>query len=107
MTSSPEAPGSPPADARPADEPEEKKPKRRPFYERALRLQHLRLRPWQRVAAADGSVVLAIVLVLADLVSLWAVLVLPLAVAGFVKLHDLIAGLYAPASAHPEEEDSG
>ena len=68
---------------------------RRPFYERALRLRHLRLRPWQRIALADGSVVLALVLVLADLVSLWALLLLPLAVAGFVKAHDLVAGLYA------------
>ena len=68
---------------------------RRPVYARALRLRHVRLRTWQRVLLGDGSLLLAVLLVLADLVSAWALVVLPLAVAAVVKAHDLTAAVLA------------
>jgi hypothetical protein len=40
----------------------------------------------------EGSIALAVLMALTELVSWWVVLVLPLAVAGMVKLNDLIAG---------------
>jgi hypothetical protein len=40
----------------------------------------------------EGSIALAMLMALTELVSWWVVLVLPLAVAGMVKLNDLIAG---------------
>ncbi len=69
-----------------------------PLHARLLRLRHLRLRAWQRAGLLDGSVVLAVLLVLADLVSAWALLVLPLTVAVLVKVHDVAAGLSGPGT---------
>jgi hypothetical protein len=76
---------------------------RRPLYHRLLRLRHISPSGWQRAAFADGPLVVAIVLVLADLASAWTLLVLPLAVAVVVKAHDVLAGLLArpPASRDP------
>ena len=65
---------------------------RQPFYPRLLRLRWLRLRAWQRAVLGEGSLVLAVLLVLADLASAWALLVLPVLVAGLVKAHDAVAG---------------
>ena len=70
---------------------------RRPFYVRLLRLRHLRLRAWQRAVLGEGALVLAVLLVLADLASAWALLVLPVVVAAVVKAHDVVAGLLRPA----------
>ncbi len=67
----------------------------RPFTVRLLRLRHLQPRPWQRALVADGTVVLTLLLVLADLVSAWALVVLPLAVALVVKAHDVVGGQLA------------
>ena len=53
----------------------------------------MRLRVWQRAVLLDGSLVLAGLLVLADLASAWTLLVLPLVVAALVKAHDVVAGL--------------
>jgi hypothetical protein len=69
---------------------------RRPLYSRLLRLQALQLRGWQRVLLSDGSLLVAVLLVLADLATAWTLLVLPLAVAAVVKAHDVAAGLLAP-----------
>ncbi len=66
---------------------------RRPLYARVLHLRRIRLRTWQRVLLSDGSLLLAVLLVLADLVSAWTLLVLPLAVAAVVKAHDLTAAV--------------
>jgi hypothetical protein len=44
------------------------------------------------VVLFEGSIALALLMALTELVSWWVVLVLPLAVAGMVKLNDLIAG---------------
>ena len=75
---------------------------RRTLYVRLLRLQHIRPRPWQRALLSDGSFVLGILLVLADLASAWTPLVLPVAVAAVVKAHDVVAGeLGRPARTAP------
>jgi hypothetical protein len=89
-------------DPGPPNERRSKKP-RRPLYHRLLRLRHISPSGWQRAAFADGPLVVAIVLVLADLASAWTLLVLPLAVAVVVKSHDVLAGLLArpPASRGP------
>ncbi len=68
-------------------------PGHRPLYARLLRLRHLRLRAWQRVLLSDGALLLSVLLVLADVATAWTLLVLPLAVAAVVKLHDVAAGL--------------
>jgi hypothetical protein len=66
---------------------------RRPLYARLLRLRRLRLGAWQRAALGEGSLALAALLVLADLASAWALLVLPAVVAALVKAHDVVAGV--------------
>ena len=74
-------------------------PQRRPLYARLLRLRRLRLGAWQRAVLGEGSLALAALLVLADLASAWALLVLPLLVAAVVKAHDVVAGLlHAPGT---------
>jgi hypothetical protein len=65
----------------------------RPLSARLLRLRRLRLRTWQRAVLLDGSFALAVLLALADLVSAWAVLVLPVLVAMLIKAHDVVAAL--------------
>ena len=64
---------------------------RTPIYSRLLRLQHVRPGPVQRALLGEGAFAVALLLVLADLVSAWALLVLPLAVAVVVKCHDVLA----------------
>ena len=66
-----------------------------PLYSRLLGLRRLRLLPWQRAVLGEGSLAVAGLLVLADLATAWTLLVLPLAVAALVKLHDVVAGLLA------------
>jgi len=65
---------------------------RKPLYSRMLRLRHLRLRPLVAFGLFEGSVVLSILLVLADFVNVWAVLVIPVTVAVMVKVNDMVAG---------------
>ena len=65
---------------------------RRPWYARALRLKHLHLSNAWCVVLFEGSIALAMLMALTELVSWWVVLVLPLGVAAMVKLNDLIAG---------------
>ena len=69
-----------------------KRPKR-PLYIRLLHLRHIAPNAWQRAVLGEGSLGLAVVLVLADLATAWTLLVLPLAVAVLVKAHDLLARL--------------
>ena len=69
---------------------------RRPLYPRLLRLRWVRLTAWQRALLGEGSVFIAALLVLADLVSAWGLLVLPVVVAALVKAHDVVAGLVQP-----------
>ena len=68
---------------------------RRPLYPRLLRLRHVKPNAWQRAALGEGALAVAAVLVLADLATAWTLLVLPVAVAVVVKLHDVTAGLLA------------
>lgn len=65
----------------------------RPLYPRLLRLRHIAPNAWQRAVLGEGALAAAVLLVLADLASAWTLLVLPLAVAGVVKAHDVLAGL--------------
>jgi hypothetical protein len=68
---------------------------RRPLYPRLLRLRHVHPNAWQRALLGEGALAVAVLLVLADLATAWTLLVLPVAVAGVVKAHDLLAGLLA------------
>ncbi|MCW2572189.1 MAG: Collagen alpha-5(VI) chain [Frankiales bacterium] len=65
---------------------------KQPLYPRLLRLRHIHPNAWQRALLGEGALALALLLVLADLATAWALLVLPLAVAAVVKAHDLLAG---------------
>ncbi len=69
---------------------------RRPLYVRLLDLQRVRPSGWQRAALGEGSVIVAVLLVLADLSSAWLLVVLPLAVAAVVKGHDVLAAGLQP-----------
>jgi hypothetical protein len=63
-----------------------------PMYWRLLRLHDVRPNGWQRALLVEGVVTLAVVLVLADLASAWALVVLPVVAAVIVKAHDVLAG---------------
>jgi hypothetical protein len=94
-------PAATPSPAAAADVvPDDEQP-RRALYPRLLGLRHLRLRAWQRGLFAEGTLVVAVLLVLADLVSAWTLVVLPLAVALLVKAHDVLAGLLRPTRPAP------
>ncbi len=81
------------------------KPERKPLYWRVLRLRHVHPSNWQRAAFFEGSIVTAAVLVLADLASAWLLLVLPVAVAGVVKAHDVLVGWLAEVPPITEASD--
>jgi hypothetical protein len=66
---------------------------RRALYPRLLGLRHVRLRGWQRALFGEGTLVVAVLLVLADLASAWTLVALPLAVALVVKAHDVLAAM--------------
>jgi hypothetical protein len=66
--------------------------KQRPLYARMLGLQYLTPSGWLCFVFLEGAVALGILLALAELVSWWGVLVLPLTVALMVKLNDAVAG---------------
>ena len=75
----------------------------RPMYARMLRLRYVAPGGLLCFVFLEGAIALGLLLALAELVSLWGVLVLPLTVALMVKLNDVIAGslvrLAAPARA--------
>ncbi len=66
-----------------------------PLYPRLLHLQHVHPNSWQRAVLGEGMVAIGGLLAMADLASAWSMLVLPVAVAGVVKAHDLLAGRLA------------
>lgn len=68
-------------------------PAARPLYFRLLGVRYLAPTGWQRALLAEGSVVLALLIALADLASAWVLLALPLTVATVVVYHDLLEGL--------------
>jgi hypothetical protein len=65
----------------------------RPLYARALRLKHITPGGLLCFVFLEGAVALGVLLALAELVSWWGVIVLPLTVALMVKLNDVIAGM--------------
>ncbi|GAB1645635.1 hypothetical protein KRMM14A1259_60580 [Krasilnikovia sp. MM14-A1259] len=75
-----------------------------PLYARMLRLRHLAPSGFLCFALLEGTVAVAVLLALAELVSWWGVLVLPVTVAAMVKLNDVIAGaVNRPAAAAAAE----
>lgn len=79
--------------------------KRRPLYARVLRLRHLHPSGMACAVLLEGSVAVALLLALAELVSWWALIMLPALVALLVKANDLVAGVAAHAAALvPEQE---
>ncbi|WP_375735610.1 hypothetical protein [Polymorphospora lycopeni] len=64
----------------------------RPLYARLLRLKHLNPSGALCFCFLEGTVALGLLLALAELVSPWAIPVLPLVVAAMVKLNDVVAG---------------
>jgi hypothetical protein len=95
-------PSDPGADAQPEDAgAPARKTKSRPLYWRLLRLRHVHPNGWQRALLGEGAIAVAVILVLADRASAWALLILPLTVAAVVKAHDVLAGLLAPVPSVP------
>jgi hypothetical protein len=74
--------------------------KDRPLYARALGLQYLHPSEMICFFFFEGAIILATLLALAELVSWWAVLVLPAAIAVMVKINDVISGFGARAASH-------
>ncbi|BCJ60783.1 hypothetical protein [Micromonospora endophytica] len=77
----------------------------RPLYARVLGLRFVNPGGVLCFVFFEGTIALAALLALAELVSWWAVLVLPMAVAVMVKLNDLVAAaVVRSAAAVPEQE---
>jgi hypothetical protein len=74
----------------------------RPLYARLLRLKHITPGGVLCFVFLEGALALGALLALAELVSWWGVIVLPLTVALMVKLNDVIAGML-PMSASTGE----
>ena len=71
----------------------------RPAYARMLRLRHINPGAGLCFVLFEGVIALSALLAFAEQMSWWGVAVLPLAVAGMVKLNDVIAGaLLRPAA---------
>jgi hypothetical protein len=66
---------------------------RRPAYARVLRLRYLHPGGVLCFAFFEGMILLAVLLALAELVTWWVVIILPLSVGLMVKVNDVIAGL--------------
>lgn len=78
--------------------------RRRPLYARVLRLRHLQPSSLWCFLYFEGAVALGVLLALAEVVSWWAVLALPVAVAAMVKLNDLLTGVQAAAGWRPPKK---
>lgn len=77
----------------------------RPLYARLLGLRFVNPGGVLCFFFFEGSVALAVLLALAELVTWWAVLVLPVAVAAMVKLNDMVAEVVVRTAALvPEQE---
>jgi hypothetical protein len=63
-----------------------------PLYPRLLHLQNVHPNSWQRAFLGEGMIAIGGLLAMADLASAWSMLILPVAVGGVVKAHDLLAG---------------
>lgn len=69
------------------------------WYVRVLRLRRVHPGFWAETLYVYGSLLVGVVLYLADLATAWTILVLPLAVAVTVKVYDLVT------SALPDEPE--
>lgn len=78
-----------------------RKADKKPLYPRLLRLRHVHPNAWQRAVLGEGAIGAGVLLSMADLASAWSIVVLPVAVAGIVKGHDLLQGLLDRSSAAP------
>jgi hypothetical protein len=77
----------------------------RPLYSRVLGLRHVDPGGLLCFCFFEGAIILALLLTLAELVSWWAVLVLPVSVALMVKLNDEVAAAVARSAAQvPQRE---
>ncbi|WP_241825693.1 hypothetical protein [Micromonospora sp. CB01531] len=77
----------------------------RPLYARVLGLRFVNPGGVLCFLFFEGAVALAVLLALAELVTWWAVLVLPAVVAVMVKLNDMVAeGVIRTAAQVPEQE---
>ena len=78
-----------------------------PLYPRLLRLKHLHPSAWQRAVLVEGAVAVGSVAALADQVSAWTPVVLPIAVAVVVKFHDVLTGILRGGAAPPASAVAG
>ncbi|WP_290869878.1 hypothetical protein [Hamadaea sp.] len=76
--------------------------KDRPFYARVLGLHYIRPSGLLCFFFFEGAIALATLLALAELVTWWAVVVLPGAIAVMVKINDLIAGFGVRSAARAQ-----
>ena len=63
------------------------------IYHRMLRLRHYRPGPLMTGLLFEGSIVVPVVLSLAEILEWWSVLVVPVTVAALVKFNDVVVGL--------------
>jgi hypothetical protein len=77
----------------------------RPLYARMLGLRHLNLSGGLCLLFGEGSVAFGVLLALAELTSWWAVAVVPVTVAGMVKINDLVAGSFARTASQATKPD--
>ncbi|MEH1168179.1 hypothetical protein V6V47_22615 [Micromonospora sp. CPCC 205539] len=77
----------------------------RPLYARVLGLRFVNPGGVLCFLFFEGTIALAVLLALAELVTWWAVLVLPVVVAAMVKLNDMVAAIVVRSAALvPEQE---
>lgn len=82
-----------------------KVPSRAPLYVRALRLRQLNVGGLASFLLFECMIAIGVLLALAELVSWWAVLILPVAVAIMVKVNDAAASAAARGRASREAQD--
>jgi hypothetical protein len=100
-------PEVPEASAEPTDAAPTEEVEHRPMYWRVLRLHHIRPNGWLRALYLEGSIGLAVVLVLAEAASVWTIVALPVLVAVLVKANDVLVGaLQAAGRDEPPSESA-
>jgi hypothetical protein len=103
------APADPtlPIELTPADDPSRSEEPRvnKPLYPQLLQLENVHPNAWQRALLGEGMALLGALLAMADLASVWSILVLPVAVAGVVKAHDLLAGVLRTGAPRPGNDE--
>jgi len=78
-----------------------------PLYGRILGLRHVNPGGLLCFAFFEGAIALGLLLALAELVTWWGILILPVAVAVMVKINDVVAGAVARSAARiPDREQA-